>query len=211
MRREARAQGEPAVIVRCASAKWASHEELRRMRPSNICPAANAGGATRKEVMDKPFAHSDVPLNARLAVTVSGTGDLDQQAFAARATFKRPDHTSEEWTNAELRSTLRRTLDQPGSYSGRLDVHFARDSTARLVITLEGPDGDEIAAYDESTQSDDMDRTNLLVVVNAAQEGEADAMLASLSKPKKSTKKAAKKTTKKAAKKAVKKTAGGQK
>lgn len=163
--------------------------------------------------MDKPFAHSDIPLNSTLRVTLSGTGTANQQTFTGTGRLERPDGSVEPpWTDTELRGTLSRRLQAPGTYSGRIDINFARQATARLQISLTNPGGQEIATYDESvTQASDFDRTQLLLVVNQAQAGLAAPALASVAargdddeQPTPPARKTAKKTAKKAAKKARK-------
>src|SRR6185295_7096491 len=125
--------------------------------------------------MDKPFAHSDIPLSSTLTVKLSGTGSANQQTFTGTGRFERPDGSVEPpWTNSELRGTLTRRLQSPGTYSGRVDINFARQSTARLQMSLTSPGGQQIATYDESvTQASDFDRTQILLVVNPAQAGQA--------------------------------------
>ena len=164
--------------------------------------------------MDKPFAHADIPLNSTLIVKLSGTGTANQQAFTGTGRFELPDGSMEPpWTNAELRETLTRKLQSPGTYSGRVDINFARQAKARLQMSLTNPGGQEIATYDESvTRGAGFDRTQILLVVNQAQVGEAAPALVSVAEvaqpaPPPAAKKAAKKPAKKAAKKARK---GGQ-
>jgi hypothetical protein len=170
--------------------------------------------------MDKPFAHSDIPLNSTLTVKLSGTGTANQQAFTGTGRFEKPDGSVEPpWTNAELKGTLTRKLQSSGTYSGRVDINFAKQSTARLQMSLTSPGGQEIATYDESvTQASDFDRTQILLVVNKAEMGEAAPAMVSVAAmaagaesvpapAKKAAKKPAKKSAKKSAKKAKK---GGQ-
>lgn len=164
--------------------------------------------------MDKPFAHSDIPLNSTLTVKLSGTGTANQQTFTGTGRLERPDGSVEPpWTDTELRGTVSRKLQAPGTYSGRVDINFAREATARLQISLTNPAGQQIATYDESvTQASDFDRTQLLLVVNQAQQGLAAPALVSVAargddggKPTPPpARKAAKKTSKKAAKKTTK-------
>jgi hypothetical protein len=161
--------------------------------------------------MDKPFAHADIPLNSTLTVKISGTGTANQQTFTGTGRFELPDGSMEPpWTNAELRGTLTRRLQSPGTYSGRVDINFAKQATARLQMSLTNPGGQEIAAYDESvTRGAGFDRTQILLVVNQAQVGEAAPALVSVAEaaqpaPPPAAKKAAKKSVKTPAKKAAK-------
>jgi hypothetical protein len=163
--------------------------------------------------MDKPFAHSDIPLSSTLTVTLSGTGTANQQTFSGTGRLELPDGSVEPpWTNAELRGGLSRKLQSSGTYSGRVDINFAKQATARLQISLTSPGGQQIATYDESvTQASDFDRTQLLLVVNAAQTGLAAPALVSVAAqpalpapPAPPAQKVAKKAAKKAAKKPVK-------
>lgn len=139
--------------------------------------------------MDKPFANGNVPANSTLEVKVSGSGATAQQFFVATGTFEFPDLTREMWTDTQLRTGLSRNLNMPGTYVGRVDLHFVKSSTARLQMQLKNSSGKTIDSYDESvTQASDLDRTHILLVVRA--------------------KKPAKKAAKKPAKKAV--TGGGK-
>lgn len=159
--------------------------------------------------MDKPFAHSDIPLSSTLTVKLSGTGTANQQTFTGTGRLELPDGSIEPpWTDTELKGGLSRKLQSSGTYSGRVDINFAKQATARLQIALTSPGGQQIATYDESvTQASDFDRTQILLVVNAAPTGSAAPALVSVAAqpaaPVRPAAKAAKKP-RKAAKKAKK-------
>jgi hypothetical protein len=161
--------------------------------------------------MDKPFAHSDIPLSSTLTVKLSGTGTANQQTFTGTGRLEHPDGSIEPpWTDAELRAGLSRPLQSSGTYSGRVDINFVKQATARLQMALLNPAGQPIAAYDESvTQASDFDRTQILLVVNAAQAGLATPAMVSVAAaaqpaPPPAVKKAAKKAAKKVGKTAKK-------
>jgi hypothetical protein len=119
--------------------------------------------------MIKPFINAKVPLNSTLKVTVSGTGDADQQAFVARGTLEFPDLSREEWLNAELRAGLTRSLTAAGAFVGKVDILPVRPSTIQIQMELRDPGGQVIGSYDESAEvSGNLDRTNILLVVPLA-------------------------------------------
>lgn len=115
--------------------------------------------------MAKPFVRLRIPNGSIFTVKVSGKGDADAQAFAAEGHFQRPDGSEGEWTDAELRAGRRRTLRSPGVYSGRADINFAKQSTARLQMEVLKPDGSK-HVYDETiTRTTNLDRTNVILVM----------------------------------------------
>lgn len=141
----------------------------------------------------EPLANSEVPVNSTLKVKVTGTGSASQQFFVAHGTFERPDRSREEWMDTELRAGLSRPLPAAGGYLGRLDLHFFKQSTARLQMEIVDASNNVLESYDESvSQSSDFDRTFILLVV----------------RPPAAPAPAAKKMAKKAAKKAAKKGSG---
>lgn len=120
--------------------------------------------------MDEPFANSNVPVGSTLKVTVSGQGDPDQQFFVAHGSFERPDRSSEEWSDAELRAGLSRPLAATGPYLGRLDLHFFKPSAARVQMEIRDGAGNVVDSYDQSiTQATSFDRTFILLVVRSSQ------------------------------------------
>lgn len=113
--------------------------------------------------MDKPFFRSNIPLRSTLTVLVSGGEDDEEEAFTAEGALDLPDGEV-SWTNRQLKAGVSLELDDPGSYSGRIDLTFARKSTARLQMTVAKPDASKFV-YDQSlTQSSGLDRTHVLLV-----------------------------------------------
>lgn len=115
--------------------------------------------------MDKPFFRSNIPLRSTLTVLVSGGEDDEEEAFTAQGTLGLPDTSEVSWTNRELKEGVSLELDDPGTYSGRIELTFVRKSTARLQMTVVKPD-DSRFVYDPPplTQSSGVDHTHILLV-----------------------------------------------
>jgi hypothetical protein len=99
--------------------------------------------------MMKPFFRANVPLRSKLTIQVSGSGDLDDQAFGASASLRLADMTTVSWQDRELRAGVTQPLDGSGVYDGRVDLTFARKSTARVQMQVLKPDGSKFV-YDQS-------------------------------------------------------------
>jgi len=114
--------------------------------------------------MNKPFFRANIPLNSTFTAKVSGSSDPDADAFVASGLFERPGGQLINWNDAQLTAGVPQTLDQPGAYSGKIDLAFARESTARIQMQVVKPDGTKFV-YDESlTQGPGLDRTFILLV-----------------------------------------------
>jgi hypothetical protein len=114
--------------------------------------------------MMKPFFRANVPLQSTLTILVSGSGDLDDQAFVASASLRLPDLTTVSWNDQELRAGVTQALDEPGVYDGHVDLIFARRSTARVQMQVLKPD-DSKFVYDESvTRSTGPEAASILLV-----------------------------------------------
>jgi hypothetical protein len=115
--------------------------------------------------MNKPFFCSDIPPNSILTVRVSGSGDPDDQAFVASGLLEPSGGAPIVWTDADLTAGVRLTLDQPNGYSGKIDLAFAREATARIQMQVVTPDFIPLCSYDQSlTQGAGLDRTFILLV-----------------------------------------------
>jgi hypothetical protein len=114
--------------------------------------------------MNKPFFRANIPLHSTFTAKVSGSGDADADAFVASGLFEPPSGAPIAWTDAQLKAGVTVTLDQPGAYSGKIDLAFARESTARIQMQVIKPDGTKFV-YDQSlTQGPGLDRTFILLV-----------------------------------------------
>lgn len=113
--------------------------------------------------MAKPFFRSNIPLGSVLTVQVSGSGDADAQAFAAKGKLELPAGEV-SWSNKRLRDGVSQPMDAAGVYSGRIDITFARKSTARLQMEIAKPGGTRFVYDEPITRSTGLDRTQLLLV-----------------------------------------------
>jgi hypothetical protein len=112
--------------------------------------------------MNKPFFRANIPLNSTFTAKVSGSGDADADAFDASGRLEPHGGAPIVWANAQLRAGVTVTLNQP--YSGKIDLTFARESTARIQMQVIKPDGTKFV-YDQSlTQGPGLDRTFILLV-----------------------------------------------
>jgi len=113
--------------------------------------------------MAKPFFRSNIPLHSTFTIRVSGSGDLDAQAFVASGSLRLADLSTVSWIDLELRAGVALRLDVPGTYDGAIDLNFARQSTARVQMQVVKPDGSKFV-YDESVTGTGLAAISILLV-----------------------------------------------